>query len=83
MRFARLSSHCVGQNKFQKKYAIICSNQHKDEYNIHELENSKISDLCRLMLNLTDKMDLPRGDKRVAFSDLSIYYTWKNMKKSY
>ena len=46
-------------------------------------ENSKISDLHRLLLNLLDKIDLKGSDKYVALSNLSIYYTWKNIKKSY
>ena len=37
----------------------------------------------RLLLNLTDKIKLKRNDKYFAFSSLSIYYTWKNMKTSY
>ena len=28
-------------------------------------------------------MDIGRGDKCVALSDLSIYYTWNKMKKLY
>ena len=35
------------------------------------------------MLKLTDKLDLKRGQKTVALSNLSIYYTWKNIKSSY
>ena len=35
------------------------------------------------MLKLTDKLDLIRGEKSIALSNLSIYYTWKNMKSSY
>ena len=46
-------------------------------------ENSKTSDALRLPLNLTDKIDLRRKDKYIALSNLSIYYTWKNIKKSY
>ena len=46
-------------------------------------ENSKTSDPHRLLFNLTDKINLKRSDKYVASSNLSIYYTWKNMKKSY
>ena len=46
-------------------------------------ENSKTSDPHRLFLNLTDKISLTRSDKYVALSNLSIYYTWKNIKKSY
>ena len=46
-------------------------------------ENSKTSDPYRLLLILSDKIKLKRSDKYVAISNLSIYYTWKNMKKSY
>ena len=35
------------------------------------------------MIKLTDKIDLRRGQKTVALSNLSIYYTWKNVKSSY
>ena len=35
------------------------------------------------MLKLTDKLDLRRGQKTVALSNLSIYYTWKNVKSLY
>ena len=46
-------------------------------------KNSKSSDSHRLSLNLTDKIDLRRKDKHIALSALSIYYTWKNIKKLY
>ena len=46
-------------------------------------ENSKTSEYHVLVLNLTDKLDLRRGQKTVALSNLSIYYTWKNIKSSY
>ena len=46
-------------------------------------KNSKTSDRHRLLLNLTGKIDLKRKDKNIALSNLSIYYTWKNIKKSY
>ena len=35
----------------------------------------------RLLLNLKDKINLKRSDKYVALSNLSIYYTWKNILK--
>ena len=38
-------------------------------------ENSKTSDPHRLLVNLTDKIDLRRKDKYIALSNLSIYYT--------
>ena len=46
-------------------------------------ENRKTSDQYKLVLHITDKMDLIRGDKLVALSYLNIYYTWTNMKTSY
>ena len=46
-------------------------------------ENSRTSEHHVLVLKLTDKLDLRRGQKSVAFSNLSIYYTWKNVKSSY
>ena len=45
-------------------------------------KNSKTSDPHRLLLNLLDKTNLKREDKYVALSSLSIYYAWKNIKKS-
>ena len=46
-------------------------------------ENSKTFDPHTLFLSLTDKVNGKRSDKYVALSNLSIYYTWKNIKKSY
>ena len=45
--------------------------------------NSKTPDPHRLLLNLSVKINLKRKDKYVALSNLSIYYTLKNIKKSY
>ena len=46
-------------------------------------ENSKTSEPHRLLLNLSDKTNLKRSDKYVALSNLSIYYTWKYIKKGH
>ena len=46
-------------------------------------KNNKSSDPHRLLLNLTDKIDSRKKDKYIALSNLNIYYTWKNIKKSY
>ena len=45
-------------------------------------ENSRTSEYHVLLLNLTNKIDLT-SEKTVALSNLSIYYTWKNIKSSY
>ena len=46
-------------------------------------KNSGTFDPHRLLLNLASKIKLRRSDKYVDLSNLSIYYTGKNIKKSY
>ena len=46
-------------------------------------ENSRTLEYHVLVLKLADKLDLRRGQKSVALSNLSIYYTLKNIKSSY
>ena len=54
-----------------------------NEYNIYNSEYSKTSDPHRLLLNLSDKINLKSKDKYVALSKLSISFKWRNIKKSY
>ena len=46
-------------------------------------ENSKTFEPHLLILKLIKKLDLKIGEKITALSNLSIYYTWKNIKSSY
>ena len=46
-------------------------------------KNGTTSDLHRLLINLLDKINLNVSNKYVALSNLSIYFTWKNIEKSY
>ena len=46
-------------------------------------ENSKNSEPHDLILKLTNKLDLRIDEKVFALSNLSIYYTWKNIKSSF
>ena len=46
-------------------------------------ENRRTSEYHVLLLKLVDKFDLRRSQKSVALSNLSIYYTWRNIKSSY
>ena len=43
-------------------------------------ENSTTSEPHVLILKLTDKLDLRRGEKSIALSNLSIYYILKLLK---
>ena len=46
-------------------------------------KNSKTSEPHVLILTLSDKLDLREGEEIIALSNLSIYYTWKDIKSSY
>ena len=46
-------------------------------------KNSQTSKPHVLISKFTDKLDLRRGESRIASSNLSIYYLWKNIKSSF
>ena len=46
-------------------------------------KNSKTSEPHRFKYNLIDKLDLKNPNKNMALANLSIYYTWKNVKSIY
>ena len=45
--------------------------------------NSKTNESNRFMYQFTDKLDLKNPNKNMALANLSIYYTWKNIKSEY
>ena len=46
-------------------------------------KNSQTSKPQVLILKFTCKLDFRKDENRIALSNLSIYYTWKNIKSSY
>ena len=46
-------------------------------------ENSKTNASHRFRLDLTDMLNLKNPKKNMALANLSIYYTWKNIKTEY
>ena len=46
-------------------------------------ENNKTSEPHRFKLDLTDNLNLKNPIKNMALGNLSIYYTWKNIKSEY
>ena len=46
-------------------------------------KNSKTSEPHRFKYNLIDKLDLKNSNKNMALANLSVYYTWKNVKSIY
>ena len=47
------------------------------------IENSKTNELDKFRLSLSDKLNLKNPNKNIALGNLSIYYTWKNIKSAY
>ena len=46
-------------------------------------KNSKTNEPHRFRLSLADKLNLKDPSKNIALANLSIYYTWKNIKSAY
>ena len=46
-------------------------------------ENSKVNEPHKFRLTLADKLNLKDPNKNMALANLSIYYTWKNIKSAY
>ena len=46
-------------------------------------KNSKTNEPHRFRLSLADKLNLKDPSKNMALVNLSIYYTWKNIKSGY
>ena len=46
-------------------------------------ENSKTNESHRFKLDLADELNLKNPKKNIALVNLSIYYTWKNIKSDY
>ena len=46
-------------------------------------ENSKANEPHKFVLNLSQKLGLRSSDKHVALQNLSIYCTWKNIRKQW
>ena len=45
--------------------------------------NSKTSESNKFVYHFTDKLNLKNPNKNIALANLSMYYTWKNVKSSY
>ena len=46
-------------------------------------EKSKVSELHKFVLNLSQRLHLRTSNKYVPLQNVSIYYTWKNIRKQY
>ena len=78
LALAQVKAGDTSENLLNEIHQIIYS-----EYRAKEIAKkvyNNIMNSIRLLLNLSDKINLKRSDKYVFLSNLSIYYTWKNNK---
>ena len=47
------------------------------------IENKRTSKSNKFLYEFTDKLNLKSPNKNMALANLSIYYTWKNIKSEY
>ena len=59
---------------------VIKDGYYKMETIFINTENSKTNEYHRFKLDLTDKLNLKNPKKNMAVANLSIYYTWNNIK---
>ena len=45
--------------------------------------NNKTNESNKFIYQFTDKLNLKNPNKNMALANLSIYYTWKNIKSEY
>ena len=46
-------------------------------------ENSNTNEKYKIVLNLSQSLDIKSSNKNVALQNLSIYYTWENVRKQH
>ena len=83
MKSVKLFILCINQKKLLKKYTISYSRHYKMDTIFMNSENSKASMPHILKLKLTSKLDLRISERVITLSNLSVYYTWKNIESSY
>ena len=49
----------------------------------HNTENSKTVEPYKFVRNLLESLDLRSSNKHVVLQNLSIYYTWRNIRQQY
>ena len=63
--------------------AIVSTTLIKMETFFMNSKNSETTEPNRFKYDLIDKLDLKNPNKNMALGNLSIYYTWKNVKSTY
>ena len=70
------------EHTMKNKLDTYCSNITL-ELMFMNTENSKTSESHKFVPNLSQSLDLRNSNKHIALQNLSIYYTWKNIRQQY
>ena len=77
------SNESLAENKIKKtRLNNYCQNIRMGTIFINR-ENNKTNESHKFVLNLSQRLDIRSSDKLAALQNLSIYYTWKNIRKQY
>ena len=71
---------CTDQKNLKNVYKSLVDIVQKMETLFMNTENSGTNEPHRFKFNLADKLNLKNTSKNIALANLSIYYTWKNIK---
>ena len=83
MKYCIYFIHYIDRIILRKKCMIDLLMYKKVEMIFMNNKNSKTSEKHLLRLLLTDKLNLENYNKNIALVNLSIFYTFKNIKNSY
>ena len=79
MQLFHYHSHCHYHHHYDYDDYYYCY-YYKMETIYMNTENSNTNEPHRFKMDLTDKLNLKNPNKNMALANLSIYYTWKNIK---
>ena len=68
--------------KWRTRLSKCCLNMWRETVFMNT-ENNKMNETHNFVLNLSQRLDLKSSNKHVALQNLSIYDTWKHLRKQY
>ena len=82
LEFIIKSNESLAENKIKNEIEQSLS-KFKYETIFMNTENSKTNEPHKVFLNLLQILDLRSSNEHVALQNISIYYTWNNIRKQY
>ena len=70
------------KNEIRQLLYSLCRSKRLTKTIFMNTENSKTNEPHRFRLSLADKLNLKNLNKNMALPNLSIHYTWKNIKSA-